>query len=379
MVCYIYSPCVLSAVLIDMNPSTKALYFSVYLLCMNFTVAAQDLLVNSKGDSLNVKVIKIEHKFLSYEESGGNDVIIYAVNKVQLFIPNYFGANAHHSESDLLVKSTGDSLKISLTKIERGFMHFSEYGKVGDQKYAANKIQLYIQEYFISEEKDTSTSQNTSNSDLLDAIGKEDFGLPTFRFVVQGGWSARLASIDPNLPEDQSDYQKGLRTGGIISGGFDVYFHQYLGFGVGYTYFNTNNRMTGHQVTNPTNGLVVTGPLVDDIGIDYLNVKMIGRYAFKQNRYVIYTHVGVGQIWYEDKQYFAGANYQITGETYAGDLGLGLDFRLDKSIAIGFQSNLIYGHLEKQKVDDGIGNSEINNEKYNISRIDLSLGIRWYL
>lgn len=369
-----------------MSRYIKVTSIALYFFCSVSVTFSQDLLINAQGDSLNIHTDKIEHGFLYYHESGQDDMVMLAANKIQLLIPGHFDSNISSSISDLLVKSGNDSLKISTIKIEGGYSYFQDSEREEEIRYPVNRIQLLIPDYFTTKKNTTRKESRPSHEMLEDSefptfreIRAEGFSeYPTFRFSAQGGWSIQLAPIDSDLSETQSEYEEGLRTGWHFSAGLDIYFHKYLGFGLGYTYFNTHNRMTGHQVTNPANGQIITGALVDNISVDCLDIRLIGRYPFKQNRYIAYVHIGMGQIWYVDKQFFAGANYQITGETFSGNCGIGIDFRFDKSIAIGIQSNLIFGHLKELKVEDVNVPSEIVEESRSVSRFDLSIGLRWY-
>ena len=84
---------------------------------------------------------------------------------------------------------------------------------------------------------------------------------------------------------------------------------------------------------------------------------------------------------YRDEAEYLHGYYLLTGKNAGADLGIGLEYFLTSRISLGADLSAFYSSIRKITITDGSSTStiELDKENYeNLSRIDLSAGIRIY-
>lgn len=316
-----------------MSPRLKVFVIFLCLQVLCIGLAAQDLLVNSKRDSLNVKVTKIERGYIYYIMAGSQEEEAYAVNRVLSYQPDYH---------------------------------------IDQKQNPPPRVETEMLEDYGPAQTDTPDNQS---GEIRNSGG---FDLYNLRLSAHVGWSSMLAPTDPDLSELEKEYIEGLRTGINYGVELDLFFHEFLGFGGRYSFFNVSNEMHEYTV-NPSNGPAVKGMRADELFIHSAEVKLMGRFPLEQNRLIVYSYISAGRVWYTDRQHFGGFTYRLKASTYSANAGLGIDYRIDESFGIGFQSSVMLGSINEVTMETNNGSSISIPGEQNISRLDLSLGIRWYL
>lgn len=315
-----------------MSHRLKAFCTILCLQCLCVGVTAQDLLVNSQRDSLNVKVTKIERGYIYYMMAGSQEVVPYAVNRVLTYRPDYY--------SSLNQKP--------LSPIETETL------------------------------QETEPKNDIPHNQHVDSRDSQVFQLNNVRLSGQVGLSRMLAPTDPELSKVEKEYIEGLRTGINYAIELDLFFHKFLGFGGRYSFFNVSNEMHEYTVTS-SSGSAVKGMLADELFIHSAEAKLTGRFPIEHNRLIVYGYISIGRVWYNDKQHFGGYTYRLKAATYTGNSGIGIDFRIDETFGIGFQTSAMLGSIKDVNLEIGNGYGHSVPGAQNISRLDLSLGIRWFM
>jgi opacity protein-like surface antigen len=212
----------------------------------------------------------------------------------------------------------------------------------------------------------------------IQAQNRNNDDLPRFRISLQGGWSYRLGKV-ADVQTELKEYIKGLKSGFHlgVDGGF--FFNRNYGCGLKYAYFNTNNELDNVTVTDRF-GQQKTGLMKDNIHIHYIAPAFYSRFPVADNKLVFLAGASIGYLRYVDNAVLVD-DMTITG----GTVGLGLDFGADYMITphfgVGANLGLIGGSLNKVKYNDGTGEVDVDLEdgqRENLSRLDISAGVRWY-
>ncbi len=187
---------------------------------------------------------------------------------------------------------------------------------------------------------------------------------------LSGGWGYRTPKIIAENAE-QKDYMKGLRSGFQFSLDFDYYFNNYIGAGMKYSLFkaSTSGRVSGNEMK-------------DNTSIQFIGPTFATRFmnASKKNAFIM--NLSLGYLGYSDSGEVSGYPGKIIGSTVGTAFDLGYEIGLSRNVALAFQASSVTGTLSKIKISSN-GQSETrtlsDDDKENLSRIDLSVGIRFYL
>jgi len=201
--------------------------------------------------------------------------------------------------------------------------------------------------------------------------------LPRFRGGVYGGWSNRFFRVPDNPSPEIVDYIYGLKRGYHYGADVASYFTEGLGFGLRYSASRYGNEDDLTLIY--ADGTSETGTVSDKIAIHYVGPFFSTRiYSVnKQNCFVM--NFGAGYIHYRNEG-VAIDPLLIQGNTF----GIGWDFAYDigiaKNMALGIQASFVFGKLKEFNYSYR-GQTEtikLNPGDYdNLSRIDLSLGLRF--
>ena len=203
---------------------------------------------------------------------------------------------------------------------------------------------------------------------------------------ITTGISKKNTMIYGSNGEKVNDMYDDLKKG--VQGHADIHylFNKNVGLGMKYAFFTTNGSMTqkSHFYTlefKETDYVNFIGPslhLRSFIGDSRwaFSVTLSGGYAHFRGESEIYKS-------YFDNFPYPGERVLATGGTFGVSGGFGLEYRLNKYIALGFDMGyfrLSFGHLKvrtnyenDQKLEDFV-----NSGDNDYSRLDYSLGIKVY-
>ena len=220
-------------------------------------------------------------------------------------------------------------------------------------------------------------------------VKKEPF--ERFRFAMNGGFGYLLGSsktaeekmIALGLTDDQAkSYYKEMKSG--ICAGADLLFliNPDWGGGVKYKFYSTSADMEGFidpgDGYNLYYGTFHERIYVNFIGGEFLFRQFIGsRKTLKLN-----SACSIGLTKYRNEASFFSSAFLLTGNNIGADLSLGLEYFISNHFSLGTELSLFYSSIRKMKLSDGITTTPVHLEKdnyENLSRLDLSIGIRVYL
>lgn len=198
---------------------------------------------------------------------------------------------------------------------------------------------------------------------------------PKFRFALQGGYSYRFAKIPGGLDEEFEDYIKGLKSGYNIGGDFNYFMNEKNSLGVNISFSQAKNSMSDVALVDIDGNIIAVGDMKDDIRLFYLGPSYTMRSSSNEGKSYILGSFTLGYLSYKNNAYVVNTDIDITGATVGLGISIGGDIVISENIALGIQASVLLGFLDKIIMN---GQSLDLNESENLSRIDISLGLRFY-
>lgn len=202
--------------------------------------------------------------------------------------------------------------------------------------------------------------------------------LPRFRISFQGGWSYRLAKVadvEPVLRE----YIKGLKSGFHLGVDGSYFFTENYGAGLKYAYFNAKNEKDNVTITDWNGGETRTGLMKDNVHIHYIAPAFYTRFPLADNKLVFLAGASIGYLRYVDNAVLI-SDVKITGGTLGVGFDVGMDYMITPRFGVGANLGLIGGSLSKLNYSDGASEMEVkleDGQRENLTRLDVSAGVRW--
>lgn len=270
---------------------------------------------------------------------------------------------------DLIVTDKGDSLNCKITKIGNDFIHFTfKYeNEIRNTLLPVRQIKFY--------KKDCYTKPEVP----ADKIKNADGNYQKFRVGIYGGWSNRTAKVSNSVPSAFQQYVKDLKSGYHIGEDFSYFISENIGFGAKYTIYRASNQLDNIYAVDTVTGQVRTGKLKDDITIQYFGPTICKRISSTNKKTNFISDFSLGYLSYKDNATVID-NFTLTSGTFGLFWDLGVDFSIDKNLSLGLFFSYTIGTLNQYYYDDGSKTKTIKldqNNSENISRIDLSVGLRW--
>jgi hypothetical protein len=173
-----------------------------------------------------------------------------------------------------------------------------------------------------------------------------------------------------------------MRWGRGFGGDVDLYIFRFIGIGAKYNYFKTTTNLDEYfhetytyQYIGPS--ICLQGITNNKTAIAHLSLtggKMFINHFKNEN-----TTLDFG----DDNSITVQGNNTITGNTFAYGGTVGFDFLFDGQVALGIESTCLFAQFNKFKLksatDVRTENLDIDGLKFNVLRLDFSIGIKLYL
>jgi hypothetical protein len=285
-----------------------------------------------------------------------------------LFIVIFLTWSGTVLSQDLIVTDKGDSLNCKITKIKNDFIYFTFRfeNEIRNTLLPVRQIKFYKKDFF-------------SIPDVPpDKVKNVDGNYQKLRIGGYGGWSYMTGKISSNVHPFLREYLKDLKSGYHFGGDFVGFISENIGFGAKYSRFRTTNELIIY-VYDPITGQGNIGKLRDDITIQFFAPTFTSRFSSANKKINFLSDISIGYLTYKNKATEI-YNFTLKGRTVGGLLDLGVDFSVAKNLSLGLCFSYTLGILNQIEYDDGIYVMKIKldeNNLENISRIDLSVGLRW--
>lgn len=269
---------------------------------------------------------------------------------------------------DLIVTKEGEYLECKIEKIDATHIYYNY--KYGSQTNEASISRGLVKHYKTNHFKQKGAEFNSFSS--------ESHPFPRLRMALNSGVSYRTGKIPKGLPEVLSNYMEGVKTGYHIGGYLGCAYTEGFGIGVKGTHFRSTNSMEDISITYE-DGKVRNGKMEDDITISYFGPALSSTFILKPYNSILLANLSFGLIHYRNKATVIDP-FILRGNNIGFSLDLGYDKPVSRNLAWGIQLSFVAGYLSQLEMEKGPKRETVhlNEGSYeNLSRLDLSLGIRF--
>ena len=181
--------------------------------------------------------------------------------------------------------------------------------------------------------------------------------------------------------QDAESYYNDLKLG--QSGGADLHYMVTKMYGIGmiYKFYSTNSMI--ESFFDPQDGVnLIFGQMNEKIYVHYTGLSFYSEQFLKANpKLKLSSYYSMGMAFYRDEAIVVNSPFLLTGKAFATNLDLGLEYFVFPRISVGINVSYFLSSLKKITLNNGNSKNvqELEKETYeNISRLDLSVGIRFY-
>jgi hypothetical protein len=319
----------------------------------------------------------------AFPEGGGKSPVIISFKK--MWISEFEKEGENYSRCDLTMKF--------MTPKKQQFYEttFSHERKLenGIETHKENLVQSLFEgfgllsgpdiqyQYFSalnSNETETETEDKALHSENTVA-SRRKYEPHNTSLALRGGYTYRFAEIPEDLTADFENHLKGLKNGYNLGADIHIFSSEKNGFGISGSMTNAKSTLSDVALTDDLGNILAIGDLEEDISLYYVGPSYMSRLVNSiGNVHFLYT-LTAGYYAYQEEMSFLGESIDIKGGSIGFGISVGMDFLASENFALEAQVSVLMGWLSKFDID---GQSVDLEESENLSRIDLTLGIRLF-
>ena len=280
---------------------------------------------------------------------------------------------------DKIVTITNDTINCKITRIGSGFIYFETStagiktrGQINNER---------VKNYFKAMEAMPDTRAAVSYSKPFSRI----------RISINGGASfltgstkeAEKTMISQGLTASKvKSYYKDMKNGLAANGELTYLFNENTGAGLKYKFFTNISEFD--DFTDPGDGMnLLYGRYSENIFVNYYGTSFFFIQGLPAaDKFKISASASLGLTTYRNEAELLAEFLLLQSKTIGFDSSLGLEYMISPHISFGADLTAFYSVLGKVKISDGFSSETIKLEKQNrenLSKIDISFGIRFYL
>jgi len=289
------------------------------------------------------------------------------------------------SGQDRIITLANDTIACKINKVTRSDIHFDVM--TGGVTTSGRMPLANVLSYSVS----PATTVNTATPGENRYIPAETESFKRLRLGLNGGAGYILSSADKaeesmvawGIPQDKAEaYYNNLKLGIYGSGDITFMVTPRIGAGLRYKFFYTDADVEG--LFDPHDGLyLIYGTYSENIYVSFAGLSLFYTEPLgRSQKFSIYASYAAGMTFYRNEAETFQGNILITGNALGMDGSLGLEYLISPSIAVGAELSAFNSLLKKVEMTDGTNTQTLELEKENfenLSRVELSLGIRFYL
>ncbi|MBC7866486.1 MAG: hypothetical protein H7X88_03030 [Gloeobacteraceae cyanobacterium ES-bin-316] len=285
--------------------------------------------------------------------------------KFLFFFTAFIVINVSSGEAqDLILTTKNDSINCKIVRVTTGEIVFvsKHSDEVIRTKLPVADVKLY--------EKDFYLSKNTSSLKVKKATMHDRFTLS-----VSGGFSYLIAKTSSEVPKDFKPYIKELKSGYHVGGDIAFFISENIGVGLKYVNFNTSNET---YVTLIQPGQTKNGIMRDDVTTHFIAPTFVARSISMNQKTIFNAGYSLGYLGYSNDAVLID-KFKITGSTVGMGFDLGIEQKISNTFGLELKLGAVIGSLGKVEISNGTSvqtKTLAKEERENISRIDISLGLK---
>jgi len=172
----------------------------------------------------------------------------------------------------------------------------------------------------------------------------------SFQYGITGGFSYRLAGIDPDADAFLRDYMSGLLLGYYFGGDVNYYFYESLGIGLKLSSALYSNKVENVLVTF-NDGTSKIGTVSDNIWLTYIGPSLSFRYFPGNNNNSLTMGCTMGYIRYKNNCRVIDP-FKMTGNSVGMGFDFGYNFEVSPTSSFGIKLTYLMGLLTKMEITD---------------------------
>ncbi|HCY43225.1 MAG TPA: hypothetical protein DHV48_18130 [Prolixibacteraceae bacterium] len=277
---------------------------------------------------------------------------------------------------DRIITSQNDTINCKISKVNSSNIFFTI--KTGNVLTKGKIEREKVLNYY----SDNTTVENDSGFYLPES-SRWRLGLTGgFNYLTASSSKAETAMIQQGISKENAEsYYDNLKPG--IGAGADLHYMITKMYGIGLVYKFYQNNSKIESFFNPNDGLnLMFGQMSEKIYVNYAGVSFYSEQFLKANpRLKLSSYYSMGMAFYRDEAVIVNSPFLLTGKAFATNLDLGLEYFVFPRISAGINVSYFLSSLKKITLNDGNSTitKKLEKEEFeNISRLDLSFGIRFY-
>lgn len=265
---------------------------------------------------------------------------------------------------DLIVTTQGDSINAEIIKVTEDFIQYVYMDGKKVIRVKSNKADIKSFRYIYYSQK--------RKVEYTFDLNKVDFRL---------GFSGGASWGTDGPPEDATqffkDYSRKVNSGWSYKIELNYFLkNKRIGVGGMFENFITEAKIEDVTFTNTQTGETRVGVLSDDVRIKYLGPLVTYHLDTKKENFTVYFGAGTGAVWYRNEFQRVDTSF-ASGSTVGFHLSASADLILMNNFMIGFELSATLASLSNVSIEDDNGITRNIDESNDITRINLSVGIRF--
>jgi len=258
---------------------------------------------------------------------------------------------------DQIITKAGDTINCKITRISSDYIHFQIDDSTGPIRSRIEKDKVLS--YFQKEEPTLPTINSPVEEKQDDALARfgESIESHKLRVGLNTGFTYQFGGYEGR----PKSYTQQIRT--LWNFGGELHYMVWSSVGIGVKY----NRIST-KVDDINNGF----HFIEDVRFQFLALSVLLGRPGRESGDVHYVISG-GRLSYRDDGTIDGQNFFEEGETIGISLEMGYDFELSSDFAAGINLGLTVARINELDVPAGT----ITGVAFDVSRIDLTVGIRY--
>ena len=263
---------------------------------------------------------------------------------------------------DLIVTVTGDSLNCKITQVQKEYIFFfyEREGEIIKSSVPVNVVSYYEKDYYAMP---GTSIEKAKNKDKV-------------RFGAYGGFSYMIGKVPVNFDPILQDHLERLKKGFHLGGDVDFLLSKNVAVGVKYSFFMSKDEMNSIMFSD-TAGRQILGKIAENVHIHYIAPNVLVRAGKAMGKVSFVFDGSIGCFIYRNNGTLVQSDFKMKGIALGVSLVPGIELKVSPNFCINLNLGLNLGVMNSSTMEIG-GQTSLSNEKENLSRIDVSVGLHWY-
>lgn len=267
---------------------------------------------------------------------------------------------------DQIITKKGDTINCKITRVSDQYIHYI----ISEQSIRTRILREEVQSFTQKEEPVPDFEEILENPKKVSPEFFDDLDdPPRWRLALNGGYTYQFGGYENNPP----DYAKKLRPFFNLGSEFHFFPSENLGIGIK---FNRTASKVRHEF-NPPLPIIGAAQTINNIDekvrFTYVALSVVSRKNTAENQYLTYG-LSAGVINYKDIGTLNGnIPLEEEGQSFGINFEIGYDFVVTQKLGLGFNAGLNLARINQIST----GGSTISNADFDVSRFDVTLGIRF--